>query len=123
MPALRLAYSGDAGDTFTAPLTLDQGEAVQGRAAVALDGDAIWVAWLREDAQGQSLQLARHSPGLERELQRVELAALTGRGRGTGFPKLALVHGDAHVVWTDVVDGRPRLQGAVLQNAVSAADE
>lgn len=123
LPALRLAYSGDAGDSFSAPLTVDQGDAVQGRTAVALDGDAAWAVWLREDAQGQSLQLVRYAPGLERELQRVELAALTGRGRGTGFPKLAVVHGDAHVVWTDVVDGRPRLRGAVLHNAVRAADK
>ncbi|MGV8941105.1 MAG: sialidase family protein [Lysobacter sp.] len=114
VPTLRLAVSGDAGDTFSMPLTLDQGEAVQGRVAVALDDDAAWAVWAREDKQGQSLQLTRHAPGLERELQRVELAALAGRGRGTGFPKLALLGGDAHVVWTDVVDGRPRLQGAVL---------
>lgn len=123
VPALRFAYSSDAGDSFTAPLTVDQGDAVQGRAAVALDGDAAWVAWLREDAQGQSLQLVRYAPGLERELQRVELAALAGRGRGTGFPKLALADGDVHVVWTDVVAGRPRLRGAVLQDAAPAADE
>jgi hypothetical protein len=40
------------------------------------------------------------------------LAALTGRGRGTGFPKIAVRNGVAFVVWTDIVDGRPHLVGA-----------
>ena len=37
---------------------------------------------------------------------------LQGRGRGTGFAKLALADGTAYVVWTDIVEQRPRLQGA-----------
>src|SRR5690606_39547348 len=37
-PAVRLAHSADAGDTFGAPLVLDAGPAVLGRVAVALDG-------------------------------------------------------------------------------------
>lgn len=114
IPTIKIAYSDDAGDTFATPLTLDHGDAVQGRVAVALDDNSAWIVWLREDAQGQSLQLARYSPGLDRELQRVELARTAGRGRGTGFPKLALVDGRAHIVWTEVTDGTPSLHGAVI---------
>ncbi|MBW3549976.1 MAG: glycoside hydrolase [Proteobacteria bacterium] len=113
-PALKLARSTDAGESFGAPVTFDRGEQVQGRVDVALDGQAAWVLWLREDAQGQSLQLARHAADLSRELQRVEVARLQGRGRGTGFPQLVLAGDTAHVVWTDVVDGRPRLRGAQI---------
>ena len=113
-PMLRLARSDDAGDHFGAPVTIDGGEAVQGRVDVALDADAAWVLWLREDAKGQSLQLARYAPDLSRELQRMEVARLQGRGRGTGFPQLALGGGRVHVVWTDVIDGKPQLRGAML---------
>ncbi|MEG3193354.1 sialidase family protein [Lysobacter sp. D1-1-M9] len=113
-PTLKLARSSDAGDTFGAPVTFDRGEQVQGRVDVALDQHAAWVLWLREDAQGQSLQLARHAADLSRELQRVEIARLQGRGRGTGFAQLVLAGDTAHVVWTDVVDGRPRLRGAQI---------
>jgi hypothetical protein len=114
MPTLKLVRSHDDGDHFAAPLTVDRGEAVQGRVDVAFDADAAWVTWLREDANGQSLQLARYSLDLSRQLQRIEVAKLQGRGRGTGFPQLALHAGGAVVAWTDVIDGKPRLRAARL---------
>src|SRR3546814_6361394 len=68
--------------SFAAPVVVDEGEAVQGRPDVALDDKQAWVAWLREDASGQSLWLARYAPDLSRELSRTQVAALQGRGRG-----------------------------------------
>lgn len=114
VPTLKIAHSADAGDTFAAPVALDTGVAVQGRADVALDADAVWVAWLREDGSGQTLQLARYGPDLSRELQRVVVARLQGRGRATGFPQLAVRNGIAYLVWTDVIDGGPQLRGATI---------
>ncbi len=114
-PMLRLARSVDAGDSFGAPVTVDQGQEVQGRVDVALDPQATWVLWLREEAGGQSLQLARYAPDLSRVLQRVEIGKLQGRGRATGFPQLALAGDAAYLVWTDVVDGKPLLRGATLR--------
>jgi hypothetical protein len=114
VPMLKLARSGDAGDTFAAPVVVERGQALLGRVDVALSADAAWVLWLREEANGQSLQLARFAPDLSRELQRVEVARLQGRGRGTGFPQLAVRDGRAHVVWTDLVDKRARLLGATV---------
>ncbi|WP_024891973.1 sialidase family protein [Luteimonas huabeiensis] len=113
-PQVRLARSLDAGDTFQAPLTLDEGAAVLGRVAVALDAQQARVLWLREENGAQSLWLARYTPDLARELERVQVAALQGGGRATGFPRLAVSGGIAHVVWTDVVDGSPQLRGARL---------
>jgi len=110
-PKVQLARSGDAGDSFADAVVVDAGKAVQGRVDVALDARQAWVAWLREDAAGQSLWLARYAPDLSRELSRTEVAKLQGRGRGTGFPKLAVRDGEAFLVWTDVVGGRPQLQG------------
>ncbi|WP_231118302.1 sialidase family protein [Lysobacter silvisoli] len=111
-PTLKLARSDDSGDSYAAPLVLDQGTQVQGRVDLALDPRAAWVLWLREDAQGQSLHLARYASDLSGEPQRLQVARLQGRGRATGFPQLALANGVAHVLWTDVVDGRPQLRGA-----------
>ena len=71
-----------------------------------------WVLWLREENGGQSLWLSRRSPDLVTEFERIGVAHLTGRGRGTGFPQLAVAGGNAHVVWTDVHDGVPGLRGA-----------
>lgn len=115
VPMLRLARSNDAGDTFTAPVTVDQGAAVQGRVDVALDTQSTWVLWVREEAAGQSLQLARYARDLSREPERIEVAKIEGRGRATGFPQLALSGAALYVVWTDVVDGKPRLRGATLR--------
>lgn len=121
VPALKLARSRDAGNRFDAPVVLDQGEVVQGRIDVAFDGEAAWATWLREDAAGQSLQLVRYTPDLSRELQRMEVARLQGRGRGTGFPQLVVQEGVAYLVWTDVVGGRPRLGSMALTRHGSGA--
>ncbi|MUV13205.1 hypothetical protein [Noviluteimonas gilva] len=110
-PALRLALSKDSGNTFDPPIDVDQGAALQGRVDVAKDGDATWLVWLREDGKGQTVQLARY-PNSGGQPEKIELAALAGRGRGTGFPKIAVRNGVAFVVWTDIVDGRPHLAGA-----------
>ncbi|MBB6600496.1 hypothetical protein [Luteimonas sp. MC1825] len=109
---VRAAYSDDAGTTFALPVELDRGEAVQGRVDVALGDGQAWLLWLREDGDGQSLWLSRRSPDLATEYQRLQVARVAGRGRGTGFPKLQVANGVAHVVWTDVVDGVAQLRGA-----------
>lgn len=112
---VQAALSRDAGGRFGAPVVLDRGEPVQGRVEAALGADAAWVLWLREDAQGQALWLARWAPDLSRELQRVQVARVQGRGRGTGFPQLALGDGVVRVAWTELADGAARLRGATLQ--------
>lgn len=106
--------STDAGDTFAEPVLIDEGKAVLGRVAIAMGDDQAWILWLREDPQSQSLWLSRRSPDLATEYQRVQVATLQGRGRATGFPQIVLRGDEAHVVWTDVVDGSPRLQGAIV---------
>lgn len=113
-PRVLLARSGDAGDTWSEAVELDAGEAVQGRVDVALDEAQAWVLWVREDKDGQSLWLSRRSADLADELQRLRITRLQGRGKATGFPQLALHHGNAYVVWTDIVDGVPQLHGAVV---------
>lgn len=112
VPEVRVAHSADAGDSFAAPVVIDAGEAVHGRVAVALDESQAWIVWLREDGDGQSLWLSRRSPELATEYQRLEVARLAGRGRGTGFPQLAVAGGVAHLVWTDVEDGVASLRSA-----------
>ncbi len=120
-PKLQLARSEDAGGRFGAPVVVDRGEAVQGRVEVALGEDAVWLLWLREEDQAQSLWLARYAPDLSRELQRIEVARPQGRGRGTGFPQLALARDAVYVVWTELADRSARLRGARLRPEPVAA--
>jgi len=114
-PVLRLARSHDAGATFDAPVEIDRGLALQGRVDVAFEGDAAWLVWLREDRDGQSLQVARQ-PGADAQVQRSQVARLQGRGRATGYPRLVVRQGWAYAVWTDVADGVPRLRGARIRH-------
>lgn len=113
VPAVKLAHSRDAGDSFGPAVVLEQGEAVHGRVDVSLDANAAWVLWTREDANGQSLWLARYATDLSRQLEKVQIAKLQGRGRGTGFAQLVLRDGRGYVVWTDVAEGQSRLSGAI----------
>lgn len=111
-PQLQMVRSRDAGDTFSAPVTVDAGEAVLARAGLAFDGQQAWVAWLRENTQGQTLMLARYAPDTGRLLQKIEVARLGARGMASGYPKLVADDGMAWLVWTDSVDGIAHLKGA-----------
>ena len=117
MPKVRIARSQDAGDSFSSPVDLDSGPEVQGRAGIAADGNAVWVSWSREDADGQSLWLARYDAGLGKELQRIQVAKLQGRGRATGFAQLAVRDRAAYLVWTDAAEGKPMLRGARISGS------
>lgn len=111
-PAVLVARSTDAGDRFDAPVTVDAGAQVDGRVAVALDGQQVWVAWLRDRGAGSTLWLSRYAPDLSHELQRFEVARLHARGPAAGYPQLAVRDDGAWLVWTDSVDGAPQLRGA-----------
>jgi hypothetical protein len=113
-PALRFARSGDGGATFAAPLTPEHDAGVLGRVDVALGEQAAWLLWLREDQGVQTVHLARYAHAQPDAPQRRVMATLQGRGRGTGFPQLVRDGERMRAVWTDLVDGEPRLHGAVV---------
>lgn len=110
-PAVRIAHSRDAGDRFGPMREVTRTDTV-GRVALAADGDGVWLAWMQEKLGRQTLWLARYAHDLSEELSREKIADVAGRGRGTGFPRLALREGVAHLAWTEIVDGVPRLRGA-----------
>lgn len=112
-PSVRIAM-GD-GNTFGPMHEIDTGPAVLGRVAVALDARQAWVAWLREEAGQQSVMLARYTPDLAREIERIDIAKLQARGRASGFPKLVSDGDSASIVWTDVENGATVLRGARIR--------
>lgn len=111
-PSVRLAASSDGGARFGPMRQVAAGEAQLGRVDLAADAGGVWMSWMQEDASGQSLWIARFDPALATEHFRLKVAAVAGRGRGTGFPRLQVRGGDAWLAWTEVVAGKPRLQGA-----------
>ncbi|GAB2500197.1 hypothetical protein [Arenimonas alkanexedens] len=114
-PSVRIARSGNGGDSFGDLREVAAGDVLLGRVDLATDAQGVWMSWLQEADGVQSLWLARFSPALDAEHFRVQVAQLAGRGRATGVPRLQLRAGDAWLVWTDVVDGQPQLRGARVQ--------
>lgn len=111
-PRVQLARSTDGGAHFGEPLVLERGKQVDGRVAVALDGNNAWALWLRSEFGGSSLWLARLAPDLSKERERVKVATLKAHGIAAGYSKLALRDGVAYIVWTDTDGKLTRLQGA-----------
>lgn len=110
-PEVRVARSRDDAQTFAAPRSVMLGPEVQGRVDLALDADAAYLSWLSEDARQQTLWLARFPRDLAGPVAPLAVATLA-RGRGTGFPRMALHAGVVHLVWTDILAGQPRVRGA-----------
>lgn len=112
MPELRAAHSPDAGDTFSAPVTLAKGPQVLGRLGLARGDGHLLVSWLEEaDDAGQRLVLTRYDATWG-DPRRSDVATLVARGRASGIPRLQWAHGAAWLAWTDVADGAPLVRGA-----------
>lgn len=108
-PRVQLARSNDGGRSFSAPTVIAQGEPVLGRVDLAVDaGGNAWVSWIDERSGEQTLRLSRvDGEGVVTER---EIAAV-GRGRGTGFPRMAIAEDTLWLTWTDTRAGRPQVWG------------
>ncbi len=107
-PRVRLAQLDEGGRAMAAPVEIGQDD-VMGRVALAADADTVWLAWMSEDRSSAKLWLACFDPQLSERSRRV--VAELPRGRGTGLPRLAISEGRAHLVVTDIVQGKPQLRG------------
>ena len=113
-PELRAARSDDAGDTFTAPVTIAQGPQVLGRLSLALADKHVLLSWLEQSAdESQRLVMARYDHALK-NANVVEVAKLSARGRASGMPRLRVSGDKAWLVWTDVASGQPVVRGAMV---------
>jgi hypothetical protein len=100
---VRIAFSGDAGETFDPPIDVDAPRGAHvplGRVDVVIDrpGEALvsWIASEREDARVLVRRVARD------RRRGAELAvATTTAARDSGFPRLELLGDDIIVAWTD----------------------
>ncbi len=109
-PQLRVAFSGDAGARFDAPLVLDAAQPL-GRVDVEwmADGSAL-VAWLERRGDAARVLVRRVAPD-RRVGAPVEIAPLGGPA-AFGAPRLARLGADAMVAWSD--SGPPRRVRAVV---------
>jgi hypothetical protein len=109
-PRVRVAFSGDAGDTFGAPVRVDAGDPT-GRVDVELlPGGSALVSWLERTEGGGAEVLARVvSPGDQAGTPLV-VASSTAERAG-GFPRMARSGEWIIFAWTEPGDS-PRVRVA-----------
>jgi hypothetical protein len=111
-PRVKIAFSQDAGATFSQPIQIDDGKNV-GRVDTLLlpDGSAL-VCWLAGDTDQGEIKVRRVSA--DGSVGPAAVIAKTDISRSSGFPRMAR-HGDeVHFAWTEF--GKPsRVRTAVTQ--------
>jgi hypothetical protein len=103
-------------------MNIVEGEGVLGRAALAMDGDSVWLVWLVErgvGASGQELWLARINAKTGVVAEKKNVASIAARGRASGFPRIQARGGAVWIVWTDSVDKKPILRGVSVRSKPS----
>ena len=103
---VRVAFSDDAGASFTAPIEVDAPRGTRapvGRVDVVLDGADAIISWLASDREAGQVLARRVSRdgrlGMELEIARVNA------GRDSGFPKLVRAsRTELLVMWTETGD-------------------
>jgi hypothetical protein len=109
-PTVKVAFSGDSGATFGAPIAVDEGE-TQGRVDVLLlpDNSAL-VLWLAGNTEGGQIKVRRVQAN--GTLGPPAVIANTDISRSSGFPRMALMGNEVHFAWTEF--GKPsRVRTAV----------
>jgi hypothetical protein len=114
VPRVSHAVSDDGGERFGDAVELARGANVLGRVAVAMDASGAWFGWIEEANGVQTLRAARRDWAAPATRPAVDVATLHTHGNGAGMPRLATTRGATYAVWTDTVDGAPRLVGKRL---------
>jgi hypothetical protein len=113
-PRVRLGFSDDAGEAFSAPIRIDDGDPT-GRVAVTLlpGGDAL-VTWIERAGEGAEVRIRRVTP--DGRLGPSETVTASAAARAAGFPRMVR-SGDRLVFsWTDVAPGEEsRVRTAVAR--------
>lgn len=97
-PRVNVAFSQDGGETFSAPIAIDEGSP-EGRVGITLlpDGSAL-VSWLEMTRVGEKLLTRRVEPNGSRDPTMT--LALTKRGRTSGFPQVVRSGNEIYFAWT-----------------------
>lgn len=95
---VKLAFSDDAGGSFSAPVTVDDGQPLGRVDAVLLDDGSAIVSWVESTSAGRVLRARRVHPGGERGAA-VDVVPPDDR-LSRSFPQMALDGGQLVFAWT-----------------------
>ena len=109
-PRVKIAFSQDAGATFSQPIAVDDGETVGRVDALLLPDGSALVCWLSGNVDGGAIKVRRvradGAVGPPAEIAKIDIS------RSSGFPRMARLGNDIHFAWTEF--GKPsRVRTAV----------
>lgn len=105
---VNLSFSKDAGETFSAPVQLDQGNGI-GRVDIdMIDSETLFVSWMEND---NMVGAKVNSSG--DILKRYQLAT-SSKGRSSGFPQIALMGDKVMIAWTDSEEKQVKVKNVKL---------
>lgn len=117
-PRSFVAFSNDAGRTFGTPIRLDD-VASLGRVDIELmeDGSAV-AGWIEFAEQRSQFRVRRIEPSGAKSAP-LTVSRLAS-GRSSGYPRLAVDHGQVVFAWTESEEGRTQVRTAVARPSSSS---
>jgi hypothetical protein len=97
-PRVKLAFSADAGESFSAPVTVDGGDPVGRVDVVLLDDGGAMVCWLEKVPGGGEVRVRRVGPDGTGDQAATVSASSTARSNG--FPQMARAGNTLVFAWT-----------------------
>jgi hypothetical protein len=95
---VKLAFSDDAGETFSQPIAVDDGNPAGRVDVLLLDNGGALVCWLEKLPEGGAVRVRRVSP--DGKLDDSVTVAPSGTARSAGFPQMARAGGELVFAWT-----------------------
>lgn len=114
-PRVKVAFSQDAGVTFSQPIQVDDGETVGRVDALLLPDGSALVCWLSGTAEGGAIKVRR----VQRNgsVGPPAVIATTDISRSSGFPRMARLGDKVHFAWTEF--GQPSRVRTALADVAS----
>ena len=102
-PRVKVAFSGDAGATFGAPIQVDEGEAVGRVDTLLLPDGSTLVCWMSGTVESGAIKVRRIRQ--DGTLGPSSVIAKIDISRSSGFPRMARLNDEVHFAWTEF--GKP----------------
>jgi hypothetical protein len=99
IPRVKIAFSQDAGATFSQPIQVDDGESVGRVDTVLLPDGSAFVCWLSGNTDGGAIKVRRVRA--DGSLGPPAVIARTDISRSSGFPRMARLGDEVHLAWTE----------------------
>lgn len=103
-----IAFSADAGATFSTPIRIDEGKPLGRLDVVMLDPDTAMVTWLEVSATGAEVRARRVTRNGKAEGS--FKVADSSAARGAGFPRIARMGRDVYFTWTEQTADTKRIR-------------